>query len=330
MEYYLVTGGTGFIGSHTIIELLNTNYNVIIIDNLCNSKKTVLKDIQKITNKDLIFYEIDLLNYDGLNEIFKTYKIVGVLHFAGLKSVSESIKNPLEYYINNINGTLNLLKIMEINSCKKIIFSSSATVYGDQESPVSEKDPTGINLTNPYGKTKYMIEEILKDLYMSDRYWSIVILRYFNPIGAHKSGLLKENPNTIPTNIFPYILKVAKREYDKVNIFGNNYETKDGTGVRDFIHVVDLACGHVKAIKKLDNSGIFIYNLGTGIGTSVLELIKTFEKVNNIKIPYSFVEKRPGDLPKVYANVELAEKEMGFKTIFTIEDMCRDGYKSIC
>jgi UDP-glucose 4-epimerase len=331
MSYILVTGGLGFIGSHTIVELLQENYNIIIIDNLINSSVDVLQKIKDITNKtDILFFNIDIRDSLKLENLFTAYKIELVIHFAALKAVSESIKNPLQYFDCNIGGTINLLNVMKKNDCKRIIFSSSATVYGDNIYPVDEESFIGVGITNPYGRTKYMIEQILQDLYISNNDWSIIILRYFNPIGAHPSGLLGENPNDIPNNLFPYLLKVSAGKLPLLNIFGNDYNTPDGTCIRDFIHVVDLARGHIKATEKILNfnksTGINIYNLGTGKGTSVKELIDTFEKVNNIKLAYKFVKRRDGDLPCVYTKTDKSLKELGWSCIYNIEDMCRHGY----
>lgn len=331
MSYILVTGGLGFIGSHTIVELLQENYNIIIIDNLVNSSVDVLQKIKDITNKtDILFFNIDIRDSLKLENLFTAYKIELVIHFAALKAVSESIKNPLQYFDCNISGIINLLNVMKKNDCKRIIFSSSATVYGDNIYPVDEESFIGVGITNPYGRTKYMIEQILQDLYISNNDWSIIILRYFNPIGAHPSGLLGENPNDIPNNLFPYLLKVSAGKLPLLNIFGNDYNTPDGTCIRDFIHVVDLARGHIKATEKILNfnksTGINIYNLGTGKGTSVKELIDTFEKVNNIKLAYNFVKRRDGDLPCVYTKTDKSLKELGWSCIYNIEDMCRHGY----
>lgn len=323
MTYILVTGGLGFIGSHTILELLDKQYKIIIIDNLSNSSKDVLNIF-----KNIIFFQIDIRSNLQLENLFVKYKISAVIHFAALKAVSESIKKPLQYYDNNICGTMNLLEIMKKHNCKKIIFSSSATVYGENTYPVTEESPTGNGLTNPYGKTKYMIEQILSDLYNSDKNWSITILRYFNPIGAHPSGLLGENPNNTPNNLFPYLLKVCTKKLPVLTIFGSDYETEDGTCVRDFIHVVDLAKGHVKALEQIENEQpkLRVYNLGTGKGTSVKELVGIFEKVNNVVINHKYCGRREGDLPIVYANTVKANKELNWQYIYTLEDMCKHGY----
>jgi UDP-glucose 4-epimerase len=323
MTYILVTGGLGFIGSHTILELLNKQYKIIIIDNLSNSSKDVLKVF-----KNILFFQIDIRNRLQLENLFVKYRITAVIHFAALKAVSESIISPLHYYDNNICGSINLLEIMKKYNCKKIIFSSSATVYGKNTYPVTEDSEIGNGITSPYGKTKYIIEEILSDLYNSDKNWSITILRYFNPIGAHPEGLLGENPNDTPNNLFPYLLKVSAKKLPVLNIFGSDYETEDGTCIRDFIHVVDLARGHVKALEKMseDQPKFQVYNLGTGKGTSVKELIGIFEKVNNVIIDHKYVARREGDLPYIYANTEKANKELDWQCIYTVEDMCKHGY----
>ena len=325
----LVTGGTGFIGSHTCVELLNNNYNVIIIDNLSNSSIEVLEKIEKITSKKPKFYKIDLCDKEKLKEIFNENKIDAVIHFAGYKAVGESVSNPLKYYRNNLDSTLTLLEVMKEVNCHNLIFSSSATVYGTpKELPIKEDFP--LSTTNPYGTTKLMIERILKDISISDKEMSIIILRYFNPIGSHKSGLLGENPNGIPNNLMPYIVRVATKELPFLNVFGNDYDTHDGTGVRDYIHVVDLAKGHIKALEKsIKFKGIEYYNLGTGTGYSVLDLVKTFEKVNNVKIPYKIVNRRPGDIAACFADPTKAYKELGFKAEYGIEDMCKDSYNYI-
>lgn len=325
----LITGGLGYIGSHTAVKLLEQNKEIIILDNLYNSKVEVLDSIEKITGKKPLFYQIDLLDIEGLEKVFEENHIDCVIHFAGYKAVGESVAKPLMYFNNNITGTINLLMTMQKYNCKKIIFSSSATVYGTAETmPLDENSPLGV--TNPYGRTKLVIEDMLKDLYSSDNGFSIALLRYFNPIGAHKSGLIGESPNGIPNNLMPYICKVANGELPKVNVFGNDYNTVDGTGVRDYIHVEDLAEGHVKAVDKLaDSNGLYIYNLGTGNGYSVLEVINAFEKANNIKINYEIVPRRAGDVAVVYAGTEKAEQELGFKSKYSIEDMCRDSWNFI-
>lgn len=325
----LVTGGTGYIGSHTAVELLNSGYEIVIIDNFSNSKSDVLDKIKLITNKDFKFYEGDVCNKDLLRKIFSENKIDAVIHFAGYKAVGESVKKPIMYYRNNIDSTLSLIEIMNEFNCKKIVFSSSATVYGNPTTlPIKEDFP--LSTTNPYGSTKLMIENILRDLYISDNDWSIALLRYFNPIGAHISGLIGENPKGIPNNLMPYIVKVANRELDELSIFGNDYDTPDGTGVRDYIHVVDLAKGHIKAIEKiLKDKGIDAYNLGTGIGYSVLDLVTTFERVNNIKVPYKITDRRPGDIASCYADSSYALEKLNWKAEKGIEEMCRDSYNYI-
>lgn len=325
----LVTGGMGYIGSHTVIELLENSYEVIIVDNLVNSKIDVLDKIETITGKRPKFYQYDLCNYEDLEKIFKENKIDVVIHFAGLKAVGESCEKPLLYYQNNLVSTMNLLRIMGQYDCKKIVFSSSATVYGNPKSlPIEEDFP--LSTTNPYGSTKLFIEYILKDLYKSDPTWSIAILRYFNPIGAHKSYLLGENPNGIPNNLMPYIMKVATKELDHLNIFGNDYNTKDGTGVRDYIHVVDLAKGHIKAVEKvLKTNSVDCYNLGTGTGYSVLEMVNLFKKINNVDVPYKIVERRSGDIAECYADPTYAKEKLGFVAEKSLEDMVRDSYQYI-
>lgn len=320
----LITGGTGYIGSHVVVELLQQNHEVEILDNLANSKITVLDQIEKITGKKPTFHQVDLLDQPAINNILKNSDFDLVIHFAGLKSVAESIEQPLKYYDNNVTGTINLLEAMEKHQIHNFIFSSSATVYGDQsDGKCVETTPTGIGITNPYGKTKYVIEEILKDLAVANPEFNIISLRYFNPIGNHPSGLIGENPNGIPNNLMPYIMKVAKGELKELSIFGNDYDTEDGTCLRDFIHVVDLAKGHLAAIDGLE-SGFKAYNLGTGKPTSVLEMVKTFEKVSNEPLPYKFVSRRPGDLAILYADPSKTEKELGWKTKLTVEDAMRD------
>ncbi len=324
MKRILVTGGTGYIGSHTIIELYKQDYEIDVIDNLVNSKIEVLDKIKEIAGKKPNFYEVDLLNYDALKKIFEENQYDLVIHFAGLKAVGESVEQPLRYYENNIGGTINLLKCMKAYGVKKIIFSSSATVYGEQ--PVAklvETMPTGIGITNPYGETKHMIEEILKDIVESDSEFEVVILRYFNPVGNHESGLIGEDPKGIPNNLMPIIMKVARGEIKELSVFGDDYPTLDGTCLRDYIHVVDLAKGHVAAINGI-KPGVSIYNLGTGKGTSVFEMIKAFEKASKKKLPYKVVGRRVGDLAEIYADPSKAERELGWKTELTVEDAMRD------
>ena len=322
----LVTGGCGYIGSHTCCELLNKGHNVIIIDNLSNSKKEVVNYIKEITGRDVTLYIGDVCDKDLLRKIFNENKIDSVIHFAGYKAVGESVKLPLKYYRNNLDSTLSLCEVMSEFDCKNLVFSSSATVYGiPKKLPIKEDFP--LSTTNPYGTTKLMIERILKDLYTSNNTWHIALLRYFNPIGAHSSGLLGEDPNGIPNNLMPYIVKVATGELECLSIFGDDYDTKDGTGVRDYIHVVDLALGHIAAIEKIDKEpGVYTYNLGTGVGYSVLELVKTFSKVNNIIVNYKIAPRRPGDIAECYADTTKASDELHWHATKTIEDMCRDSY----
>ena len=325
----LVTGGCGYIGSHTCVELLDAGYDVVIVDNLSNSKEDVVDKIKTITGKKVKFYKEDVCNYDALDKIFKKEKIDAVIHFAGFKAVGESVSKPLMYYRNNLDSTLTLLEVMAKNNCKKIVFSSSATVYGKPHKlPITEDFP--LQTTNPYGSTKLMIEMILKDLYVSDNDWSIAILRYFNPIGAHKSGLIGENPNGIPNNLMPYIVKVANKELKELSIFGNDYDTIDGTGVRDYIHVVDLAKGHLKAIEKVSkDKGVDTYNLGTGNGYSVLQIVNTFMDVNKVDVPYKIVDRRPGDIDACYASTDKAYKLLHWKAELEIDEMCRDSYNFV-
>lgn len=325
----LVTGGTGFIGSHTCVELIDAGYDVVIIDNLSNSKKDVVSYIEKITGKKVVFYENDVCDKEALRNIFKENKIDAIIHFAGYKAVGESVMKPLMYYRNNLDSTLSLLEVANEFNVKKLAFSSSATVYGKPKHlPIKENFP--LSTTNPYGTTKLMIEKILKDLYSSDNNWSIAILRYFNPIGAHKSGLLGENPNGIPNNLMPYIIKVATGELKCLGIFGNDYDTKDGTGVRDYIHVVDLAKGHVKSIEKiLKETGYDCYNLGTGNGYSVLDLVNTFMKVNNVNVKYEIKDRRPGDIDACYADPSYAYEKLGWKAEKDINEMCLDSYNYV-
>ena len=329
MSKILITGGAGYIGSHTAVELLKNGEELVIVDNFSNSSPEVLEKIKKITGKDFKFYELDLLDEEKLDSVFKENKIEAVIHFAGLKAVGESVEKPIEYYHNNITGTLILLKTMKKYNCKKIVFSSSATVYGNpQKLPIAEDSP--LSTTNPYGSTKLMIEQILQDVAVADKDFCIAIIRYFNPIGAHESGLIGEVPNGIPNNIMPYIMKVAKGEYKELTIFGDDYPTKDGTGVRDYIHVVDLSKGHLKALDKIrKEAGVKIYNLGTGNGYSVLELVKNFEKVNNVKVNYKIGPRRPGDIPACYADPRKAEKELGWKAEKGIEEMLKDSWNFV-
>ena len=324
----LVTGGLGFIGSHAVVELIQNGYDVIILDNLYNSEITVKDKIKLITGVEPKVYINDLLDKQVVDKIFAENKIDEVIHFAGYKAVGESIKKPLTYYNNNLVGTINLLEIMQKYNIKNIVFSSSATVYGDAGIVKYSEELGRGKTSNPYGTTKSMIEQILEDLYISDKEWCIGILRYFNPIGAHETGLIGEKPNGIPNNLMPYILKVASGELEFLNVFGNDYNTPDGTGVRDYIHVVDLAKGHISTLKKLENStsGLYIYNLGSGKGYSVLDLVNTFEKVNNVRVNYKIVARRPGDLAEYYADSSKALNELGWKTEKTLEDMCRDSW----
>lgn len=324
----LVTGGAGYIGSHTCVELLNNNYEVIVLDNFSNSKKEVIDKIKKITNKDLKLYEGNMLDEEILTKIFEENNIDCVIDFAAYKAVGESVQKPVEYYINNVSSVLTLLTVMKKFNCKSLVFSSSATVYGNPEIiPITEECKTG-GTTNPYGTSKLFVEQILKDLYNSDNEWNICILRYFNPIGAHESGLIGEEPNGIPANLVPYISKVASGKLECLSIFGNDYDTKDGTGVRDYIHVVDLALGHLKAVEKLnkERKGLYIYNLGTGIGYSVLDLVNTFEKVNNIKIKYKIAPRRSGDIAICYSDPSKAKRELNFEATKTLEDMLKDAW----
>jgi len=321
----LVTGGLGFIGSHTVVELIESNHNVIIADNLSNSEIGVLDRIAQITNVKPKFYQINVTDKKAVEEIFKNNHIDGIIHFAGFKAVGESVENPLKYYHNNILSTIVLSELCLKYQVNKFVFSSSATVYGDQPSPLKE-DMILLPTTNPYGETKAISERILKDISKANGNFSVCLLRYFNPVGAHKSSIIGENPKGIPNNLMPYITKVAKGDLPKLNIFGNDYDTSDGTGVRDFIHVVDLAKGHVKAIENM-NSNVNIYNLGTGKGTSVLELVNAFIKCNNINIPYEIVERRPGDVAITFADASKAEKELGWKAELTIEDMVKNSWE---
>ena len=322
----LVTGGAGYIGSHTLVELLEIGKDVVVFDNLSNSKEESLERVEKITGKKVKFYKGDLLNVEDLEKVFSENKIESVIHFAGLKAVGLSVQKPMLYYKNNISGTLNLCEVMAAHGCKSIVFSSSATVYGSPKTvPITEDFP--LSTTNPYGATKLMIEDILRDIYVSDNEWRICILRYFNPIGAHKSGLIGEDPNGIPNNLMPYIAKVASGVLPVLSVFGNDYPTKDGTGVRDYIHVVDLAKGHLHALEKIEKeSGVFTYNLGTGNGYSVLDIINAFEKTTGVVVNYKITERRPGDVAECYANPKKAFEELGWKAEKGIEDMCRDTW----
>lgn len=324
----LVTGGAGYIGSHTVVELQNAGYEVVVLDNLSNSSEKSLQRVEAITGKHVPFYKADILDRDALNEVFKKEKIDSCIHFAGLKAVGESVAKPWEYYENNIAGTLTLVDVMRKAGVKNIIFSSSATVYGDPAFiPITEECPKG-QCTNPYGWTKSMLEQILMDIQKADPEWNVVLLRYFNPIGAHKSGMIGENPNGIPNNLMPYITQVAVGKLKELGVFGNDYDTPDGTGVRDYIHVVDLAKGHVKALKKIEEkAGLKVYNLGTGIGYSVLDIVKNFEEATGVKIPYVIKERRAGDIATCYSSAEKAEKELGWKAEFGIREMCADSWK---
>ena len=324
----LVTGGAGYIGSHTCVELLNEGYEVVIVDNLYNASEKAVQRVQEITGKELTFYNSDIRDYNAMSSIFSKEKPDAVIHFAGLKAVGESVSKPLEYYENNIGGTLNLCKAMRENGCKNIIFSSSATVYGDPAFiPITEECPKGV-CTNPYGWTKHMLEQILTDFHTADDEWNVILLRYFNPIGAHKSGLIGEDPKGIPNNLLPYVAQVAIGKLECVGVFCDDYDTPDGTGVRDYIHVVDLARGHVKAINKLmEHPGVKIYNLGTGKGYSVLDVIKAFGKACGKEIPYQIKARRPGDIATCYSDASLAKKELGWEAQYGIEEMCADSWR---
>ena len=326
MSEILVTGGAGYIGSHTCVELLNSGYDVIVVDNLCNSSKESLKRVEQITGKKVVFYELDIADKAGMESVFQTHKIQAVIHFAGLKAVGESVEKPMLYYQNNIVGTLVLCEVMQAYGCKNLVFSSSATVYGDPATvPIKEDFP--LHVTNPYGRTKLMQEEIFRDFHVADSEWNIILLRYFNPIGAHKSGLIGEDPNGIPNNLMPYVAKVAAGKLPQVNVFGDDYDTPDGTGVRDYIHVVDLAKGHICAVRKLEeNPGVVAYNLGTGKGYSVLDVIHNFEKACNKKLPYVIAPRRAGDIAQCYADPALAKQESGWEAEYGIEDMCADSW----
>ena len=323
----LVTGGTGYIGSHTCVELLNEGYEVVVFDNLYNSKIDVVDKIEKITGKKITFYKADMLDKESMRPVFEEHTFDAVIHFAGLKAVGESVAKPLLYYQNNITGTLNLCELMNEYGCKRIIFSSSDTVYGSPKTvPITEDFP--LSTTNPYGSTKLMLEGILSDLCVPDEEWSVVLLRYFNPIGAHESGLLGESPNGIPNNLMPYIMQVAVGKLPELGVFGDDYDTPDGTGVRDYIHVVDLAKGHVNAVKKAtSDNGVNIYNLGTGNGYSVLDIVKAFEAANGVKIPYVIKDRRPGDIAICYADPKKAKEELGWEAKYDLRRMCEDSWR---
>ncbi|HHV10712.1 MAG TPA: UDP-glucose 4-epimerase GalE [Clostridiales bacterium] len=323
----LVTGGAGYIGSHTCVELLDSGYDVVVVDNLCNSSEESLKRVKRITGKDITFYQVDLLDKEALAQVFQKEKIEAVIHFAGLKAVGESVSMPLEYYHNNVTGTLILCDVMRSFGVKDIVFSSSATVYGNPATvPIREDFP--LSVTNPYGRTKLMLEEILRDLHTAGPDWNVILLRYFNPIGAHESGLIGEDPKGIPNNLAPYITQVASGKLEALGVFGDDYDTPDGTGVRDYIHVVDLAAGHVKAIKKLKTApGVCTYNLGTGCGYSVLDLVKAFQEACGKEIPYVIKPRRPGDIATCYADPSLAKKELGWKAERGIKEMCEDAWR---
>ncbi len=323
----LVTGGAGYIASHTNVELLNAGYEVAVLDNLSNSSVEAVRRVEKLTGKKIAFYETDLLDQEGVREIFRKEKVDAVIHFAGLKAVGESCRIPLKYFQNNLTGTIHLLEVMQEFGVKNLVFSSSATVYGNPEKvPITEDSP--LSVTNPYGRTKLMIEEMLGDLYQSDASWNIAVLRYFNPIGAHESGEIGEDPSGIPNNLVPYVAKVATGELDKINVFGDDYDTPDGTGIRDYIHVVDLATGHLKAIEKLvGQPGLVIYNLGTGVGYSVLDIIHNYEKACQKTLPYVIGPRRPGDIAVSFADAKKAERELGWKAERGIDKMCEDSYR---
>ena len=324
----LVTGGAGYIGSHTVVELQNAGYDVVVLDNLSNASEKALDRVSKITGKPVKFYKADILDRDALNNIFDKETIESCIHFAGLKAVGESVVKPWEYYENNIAGTLTLVDVMRKNNVKNIIFSSSATVYGDPaQIPITEECPKG-QCTNPYGWTKSMLEQVLTDIQKADPEWNVMLLRYFNPIGAHKSGTIGENPNGIPNNLMPYITQVAVGKLKELGVFGNDYDTPDGTGVRDYIHVVDLAKGHVKALKKIgENPGLAIYNLGTGKGYSVLDIVKNFEAATGVKIPYVIKPRRAGDIATCYSNADKAKRELGWEAQYDIKEMCEDSWR---
>ena len=324
----LITGGCGYIGSHTCIELLAAGYDIVVVDNYYNAKPEALRRVQELAGKSFPFYECDIRDADGLRRVFREHAIDAVIHFAGLKAVGESVQKPLEYYDNNVGGTVTLCQVMAEFGCKRIVFSSSATVYGmNNPSPLREDMPTGA-VTNPYGRTKYVIEEILKDVCVSDPQWTAVLLRYFNPIGARESGRIGEDPNGIPNNLMPYISQVAIGRLPQLSVFGDDYDTPDGTGVRDYIHVVDLATGHVKAVDyALGHTGAEVFNLGTGVGYSVLDLVKAFEKANGVPVPYVIAPRRPGDIATCYSDPSKAQKVLGWKVVHNVEDMCRDSWR---
>ena len=326
MATILVTGGCGYIGSHTVLELLNKNYDVVVVDNFSNSSFESLRRVQKITGKTVTFYETDIRDIASMEKIFETHNFDAVIHFAAFKAVGESCKLPLKYYENNISGTVSLLQIMEKHNVKKIIFSSSATVYGDPERlPIDEN--CRLQTTNPYGSTKLMMENIMQDVYKADKTWNVILLRYFNPVGAHESGLIGEDPKGIPNNLMPYVAQVASGKLACINVFGNDYDTPDGTGVRDYIHVVDLALGHIAALEYCDKSGVHIYNLGTGRGYSVLEMIHAFEKACGKALPYKITDRRPGDIATCYAAPDKAKKELHWEAKNGIEEMCASQWK---
>jgi len=328
LKTILVTGGTGFIGSHTCIELLNKDYTVVVVDNLCNSNVEVLRRIERITGKTVTFHQTDLLDKVALEQVFNAHSIQSVIHFAGLKAVGESTQIPLTYYHNNLTGTLNLLDVMARHTVFDLVFSSSATVYG-ANNPIPYVEHFPLSSTSPYGRTKVMVEQFLQDAYASDNRWNVSLLRYFNPVGAHPSGLIGEDPNGIPNNLMPFITQVAVGKRDKLSVFGGDYPTPDGTGVRDYIHVVDLALGHIKALEKLasqEEKSIDAYNLGAGVGYSVLDVVKAFEKASGQTIPYDIMPRREGDIAEFYANAEKAAKELGWQVSLSLEEMCRDSW----
>ncbi len=323
----LVTGGAGYIGSHTCLELLNAGYEVIVVDNLVNSKKESLRRVEELTGKSITFYEVDLLDERKLDDVFQKHALDAVIHFAGLKAVGESVSMPLQYYDNNITGTIVLCRVMAANNVKNIVFSSSATVYGDPATvPITEEFP--LSATNPYGNSKLFIEHILMDLHASDQSWNVALLRYFNPVGAHKSGRIGEDPNDVPNNLMPYVAQVAVGKLKELAVFGNDYPTPDGTGVRDYIHVVDLALGHIKAIERLAaNPGVVVYNLGTGRGYSVLDMVRAFEKASGKKVSFNIVDRRPGDIATCFADPAKARNELGWQAQRGIDEMCEDAWR---